>query len=71
MYHNTSCANPDDADLQYNSCYFNGPNSGRLVQFVCDVAMGNISTVRTTATVVSSTLLVVRDVPNTVSLTES
>ena len=64
MYHDTSCANPVNMDLQYDNCYFNGPNGVTAIVFACK---GEAVSATSTAAAGSSTIPVAVDSPSTPS----
>ena len=64
MYRDTSCANPVNMDLQYDNCYFNGPNGVTAIVFACK---GEAVSATSTAAVGSSTIPVATDSPSTPS----
>ena len=64
MFRDTSCANPVDMDLQYDNCYFDGPNGVPAIAFVCD---GAAVTATSSAPAGSSTIPVAADTTSTSS----
>ncbi|CAD6576531.1 MAG: hypothetical protein ASARMPREDX12_007919 [Alectoria sarmentosa] len=66
MYQDTSCANPVGGDLQYDNCYFDGPDGVPAVLFACDqVAGGATATATSTVSAGSSSIPVAAGTPTT------
>ena len=65
MYHDTSCTNQIQLDLQYNNCYFDGPIGIPAIMFVCSaVAGGTLATTTSTVTAGSTTIPIAANTPN-------
>ena len=64
VFRDTSCANHVTTDLQYDNCYFDGPDGVSAIAFVCDRA---VVTATSTAPAGSSTIPVAADTPRTSS----
>ena len=68
MYRDTSCANLVSGDLQYNNCYFDGPNGVSAIMFTCNKAAGGGSaTTTSTVSAGSSSMPVAGDTAPTAS----
>ncbi|KAL2043764.1 hypothetical protein N7G274_003283 [Stereocaulon virgatum] len=68
MYRDTSCANLVSGNLQYNNCYFDGPNGVSAIMFSCNKAAGGGSaTATSTVSAGSSSMPVAGDTAPTAS----
>ncbi|MCJ1461201.1 hypothetical protein MMC28_011583 [Mycoblastus sanguinarius] len=68
IYRDTSCTNPLDSDIQYNNCYFDGPNGVPAVLFACTAAArGSAATATSTVFAGLSSMPVAVDTPTTTS----
>ena len=64
MYHDTSCANQIQSNLDYHNCYFDGPDGIPAVMFICSAAVGgSLATATSTVTAGSSTIPVAANTP--------